>query len=733
MIEDRKKTATEQNNGGETGDITIALAGNPNSGKTSLFNNLTGSRQHVGNWPGVTVEKKEGWTNFDGKKIKVIDLPGTYSLTAYSIEEVVARDFVVRGGADVVVVVIDASNLERNLYLALQIIELGANVVFALNMMDIVKKSGGAIDIKLLSEFVGAPVVETVARSNKGTDDLLRAALDASRGAAPRREINISYGRSIEAEIDKLTAGCSPAWQAETGMRPRWVAVKLIEKDRDVMDRISGLLGGAELLKEAENSRNRLSDLLKDDPETLVADQRYGFISGLIREVYRRPDISRRTISDKVDSVVANRVLGFPIFLFFMWMTFQITFTVGAKPVEWLGAMFDKLSEILSRMPGDTLLESLLVDGVVGGVGGVLSFLPVIILLFLAIAILEDSGYMARAAFIMDRVMHNIGLHGKSFIPMLVGFGCSVPAIMATRTLESRKDRIITILIIPLMSCGARLPVYVLLAGAFFTENAGHVIFSMYLIGVVLAILAAKIFHRLLFPGKSSPFVMELPPYRLPTLKSILLLMWERSWLYLKKAGTILLAISIVVWALTAFPRTFPGRDGLETRLKQAGAAVEKSKNPSESDLEEVTIIENEIKKLNLEHSYAGRLGKTLEPVFMPLGFDWRASIAMIAGLAAKEVVVSTLGTIYSLGETDEQSQGLKHALKNDPTFSPLKAYVLMLFALISIPCMATIAVIKRETESWKWPMLSAGYHFGLAWLVCFLVYQGGRLMGLGG
>lgn len=715
-------------------EITIALAGNPNSGKTSLFNNLTGSRQHVGNWPGVTVEKKEGFSSYEETKIKVVDLPGTYSLTAYSIEEVVARDFIVQGNADVVVVVLDASNLERNLYLALQILELDVRVVVALNMMDIVTKAGGTINVPELSQLLNVPVVETVARSNKGTDDLLRVITETARKES-RKELIVPYGRIFEGEIEKLTARATGMNIKEPGFTPRWLVVKLLEKDRDVSRKIEKIDGGKELIEEIDNARLRLVALMKDDTETIIADQRYGYISGLIKEVYRRnSDAARRTISDQVDRVVANRVLGFPIFLFFMWLTFQLTFTVGARPVHWIEMFFEYLSHVLSRIPGDSMLESLLVDGVIGGVGGVVVFLPVIVLLFLAIAFLEDSGYMARAAFIMDKIMHNIGLHGKSFIPMLIGFGCSVPAIMATRTLENRKDRIITILIIPLMSCGARLPVYVLLSGAFFSgKYAGHIIFSMYLIGIVLAILAAKVFHVLLFPGKSSPFVMELPPYRLPTFKSIMILMWERSWLYLKKAGTVILAIAIIMWFLVSFPGSYPGMQEKEEALASATTAVEQIQNPSDQDLFRVTNIKNDIERLKLEHSFAGTLGKVMEPVFRPLGFDWRSSIALLAGLAAKEVVVSTLGTIYSMGEADEESQGLRDAMRADPSFNPLKAYVLMLFALISVPCMATLAVIRRETNSWKWPVFSATYHFVLAWVICFVVYQGGRLMGLGG
>jgi len=732
-----------QPSGGEEGNttaITIALVGNPNSGKTSVFNNLTGSRQHVGNWPGVTVEKKEGWIAGQDVRMKVVDLPGTYSLTAFSIEEVIARDFIIKDNPDVVVDVIDASNLERNLYLAVQLLEMGANVVFALNMMDVVENMGGRIEIELLSELLGVPVVPMIARNGRGTGELIDAARMAATEGRGDKQVEIPYGRGIEEFIGRLSEKISHDNLAQD-YPVRWLAIKLIENDEDVVERLSRDPAGADLVAAAGKMREQLLTLQNDDPETLIADRRYGFISGLIREVFTRPDYSRRTVSDKVDEVVANRVLGFPIFLFFMWLTFQLTFRLGAAPVSWIESFFEWCQGVLSAIPGDTMIESLLVDGIIGGVGGVVVFLPVIVLLFLAIAFLEDSGYMARAAFIMDRVMHYIGLHGKSFIPMLIGFGCSVPAIMATRTLENRKDRIITILIIPLMSCGARLPVYVLLAGAFFPASAaGHVIFSMYVIGIVLAIIAAKVFTSLLFPGESSPFVMELPPYRLPTTKSILILMWERAWLYLKKAGTVILAIAVLIWFLMAFPQSYPGRGELESRLKTVEAQLEyapfvkaqgEQVNVGVEELEiQVHEIRNQMATRKLENSLAGRLGRTIEPVFKPLGFDWRSSIALFAGLAAKEVVVSTLGTVYSIGDADEESQSLRRALQKDPAFNPLKAYVLMLFVLLSVPCMATLAVIRRETNSWRWPLFSAGYHFALAWTVCFIVYQLGRLAG---
>ncbi|MEW5945119.1 MAG: ferrous iron transport protein B [bacterium] len=725
-----------------TKNLTVALAGNPNSGKTSVFNNLTGARQHVGNWPGVTVERKEGFLHTDGVRIRVVDLPGTYSLTAYSLDEIIARNFVVRENPDVVVDIVDASNLERNLYLAVQMIELGANLVIALNMTDVAEAKGLRINVGLLSELLGVPVVSTVATKGRGMAEIVGAVLEAAGGKGRGRKVRVYYGSEVEDEVGRLVALINGTGVLVRDYDPRWLALKLLERDRQVAGEVAEAPGGAEVLAEAAKSASHLKTVTGEDPETILADSRYGFINGLLKEVVAKSVIDRRSLSDTIDAVVLNRALGLPIFIGLMWLIFQLTFRLGAAPMEWIDAAFVWTGNALGSLLGGSLFASLLVDGVIGGVGGVLVFLPNILLLFFAIALLEDTGYMARAAFIMDRVMHLIGLHGKSFIPMLVGFGCNVPAIMATRTLESQRDRLVTILIIPLMSCGARLPVYVLLAGAFFRpETAGHVIFSLYIIGAASAILMARLFRAFLLPGPSTPFVMELPPYKAPTLKSVLIHMWERGWLYLKKAGTILLAIAVVMWFLTAVPRGFPGREGLESRLEKANARFETA--AAEAGLKEGTVeydalygpvaaLKNEIAAGQLRHSIAGRLGAAIEPVFRPLGFDWKADVALVAAFAAKEVVVSTLGTIYSVGEADETSAGLRAEIADDPVFNPLVAYVLMLFTLLTVPCMATVAVIRRETNSWKWPLFSIAYQSALAWLVCFAVFQLGSAAGVG-
>lgn len=701
---------------GRRATITVAIAGNPNAGKTTLFNGLTGSRQHVGNWPGVTVEKKQGSLEFVGRTINVVDLPGTYSLTAYSMEEVIARDFITNEKPDVVVNIIDASNLERNLYVTTQLLELGAPLIIALNMVDVAESRGLKIDTECLGALLGAPVVPMVARTGAGKNELLKR---ISNPPAPTI-VRVRYARDVEAALSKLTEEITRQLKPETyPAGAAYAAVKLLENDAAVQKQIESA-GGARVIELRDRLAARIEETTGDDPETLIVDSRYGYISGLMREVMTRPAIDRRTTTDNIDAVLTHRALGLPFFVIAMWATFQITFRLGAAPMQWLDALFGFLAGAAHSLLGDTIAGSLVVDGVIGGVGGVLSFLPNILLLFMAISLLEDTGYMARAAFIMDKVMHKLHLHGKSFIPMLVGFGCSVPAIMATRTLENNKDRIVTILVTPLMSCGARLPVYVLLAGAFFPSGmAGNVIFSIYLIGILFAIFLARLFRTRLLKGDTTPFVMELPPYRMPTLKSVLLHMWERAWFYFTKAGTVILGFSLMMWFLMSFPRDYAGRG--ELRMKLQTATTESARARAESELAASDI----------SHSFAGRAGKFIEPALKPIGFDWKMGIAIISGLSAKEVIVSTLGTVYSIGHGTHSSRALKQAIRRDPAFRPLTAYALMLFVLLMMPCMSTVAMIKKETGSWRWPAFSLTYHTLLAWIVCFLVYQGGRLVGL--
>ena len=684
-------------------NLVVALAGNPNSGKTTLFNQLTGSRQHVGNYPGVTVEKKEGTCRHGGEEVLVVDLPGTYSLTAYSQEERVARNFILEEKPDVVVDVVDASNLERNLYLAVQVMELGVPVVLAFNMSDVAKQRGMEFDLKEMSRLLGVPIVPTVGSRGEGVQELMEAALATARDAKRPAAAEIHYGADMEQSIERVVAKLPGPAASSAERERRWTAVKLLENDAEVKEKVGA--GEVHALVKAE--QERLESLLGDTPEMLIADGRYGFISGVCQETVRSTIEARHTASDRVDEIVIHRFWGLPIFLGLMYLVFWLTFTVGTPPMDWIEGFFGWLGEAVAGLwpeGSESLLQSLLVDGVIGGVGGVRVFLPNILLLFLAIAILEDSGYLARAAFIMDRLMHKMGLHGKSFIPMLTGFGCSIPAIMATRTLESRRDRLTTMLVVPLVSCGARLPIYALIIPAFFPEAwRAPMLWLIYVTGIALAILCAKLLRATLFKGESVPFVMELPPYRLPTFKGVWIHMWDRGGAYLKKAGTVILAISIVLWALTTFPRLDEVDESLSEEQQQAEV---------------------------LAHTVAGRIGHAMEPVIRPMGFDWRIGTAMIGAFAAKEVFVAQLGIVYSVGEADEESEPLREKLAQN--YTPLVGFCIMLFMLISAPCMATIAVTKRESNSWGWALFQLGGLTLLAYVLTTAVYQIGLRLGLG-
>ncbi len=722
--------------------ITIALTGNPNSGKTTIFNNLTGTRQHVGNWPGVTVEKKMGTVIHNGHRLQVVDLPGTYSLTAYSIEEIVARRFLVDSKPDVVVDIVDASNLERNLYLATQLIEMGVKLILALNMADVAQARGHEIDADSLGTLLGVPVVFTIGTKNQGMKELLDKVVEVVEDRdTVSRHIHISYGHELEKEIKKIQ---DVIWRDPSiGERfsTRWLAVKLLENDAAVQERV-GSLGeiGKQILAQAEASRERLAEFYKDDAEMVLTDQRYGFIGGALKEVLKVSAKSKLDLSRQVDLVLTNRILGFPVFIFFIWAMFQLTFTVGAYPMEWIDAGVSLLGAVVTALLPAGLLQDLLVNGIIAGVGSVIIFLPNILILFFCIAVFEDTGYLARAAFIMDRVMHVIGLHGKAFIPLLMGFGCNVPAIMATRTLESERDRLLSILINPLISCSARLPVYILLAGTFFGASAGNVIFSIYALGIALAIAMGKLFSVTLFRGDIAPFVMELPPYRAPTLKSLSIHMWDRSQVFLRKMSGVILVGSILVWVLGSFPRSPDLHRGQAVERGVTSATQERVLTVTESQQPvSPAVTVNNLKNSDpdnelarLESSFLGRLGHLIQPIFAPLGFDWRTSVAVLTGFVAKEIVVSTLGVLYAAGaDVNEESEALRRSLRTSG-ITPLGAYALMAFVLIYIPCLATVAVIRRETNSWKWTGLSISYSLVLAWVVSFLIYQGGRIIGLG-
>jgi ferrous iron transport protein B len=731
--------------------LIVALAGNPNSGKTTIFNELTGARQHVGNYPGVTVERKEGFYRHHNAEMKIVDLPGTYSLTAYSAEELIARDFIINEKPDVVVDIIDASNLERNLYLAVQLMELKVPLVLAFNMSDMVRARGYELDIEKFSQLFGVRIIQTVGNKGIGMNELLDAitmtaeesrAGKISSGAGGTTEgifssgdstgegshiISVNYGREIEEEIDKIVPLLKSNNSGTLKYDARWLALKLLENDKELRSYASS----PAVNEQIEKSGMHLDEILGESAETAIAGARYGFISGACQEAVRSTIEIRHTISDRIDAVATNRLLGLPVFLGMMYLVFQLTFTLGDPPMGWIEDFFGWLGGTIEGWwpaGSESLLKSLLVDGIIGGVGGVIVFLPNILFLFLAIAILEDSGYMARAAFIMDRLMHKIGLHGKSFIPMLIGFGCSVPAIMATRTLENRRDRLVTMLVTPLMSCGARLPIYALIIPAFFPQMwHAPMLWIIYLIGIFLAVVSAKLLRVTVLKGESVPFVMELPPYRMPTVKGVLIHMWERGWLYLKKAGTIILGVSILLWAMT----TFPGLSDKEAaRFEEMRQTIQADNISEDEKVERLVSVDNEEAETALRGSIAGSIGHAMEPFLRPMGFDWKIGTALIGAFAAKEVFVAQMGIVYSVGEADEESEPLRDKLKN--TYTPLIGFCIMLFCLVSAPCMATIAVTKRESNSWGWALFQLGGLTLLAYIVTVIVFQIGTLLGIG-
>ncbi len=720
-------------------EITIALAGNPNAGKTTIFNHLTGARQKVGNWSGVTVEKKEGSLEYKGTRIKVVDLPGIYSLTAYSVEEIVARDFILEERPDVVVDIIDASNLERNLYLATQLIELNIPLVFAMNMVDVARARGIMTDFRQLSRLLGVPIVETVGTRGMGIDELLDTVLEVCRGSDPvSRHVHVNYGQEVEKEIRRIREEIRRYPEFNRRYYPRWVALKLLEKDTSVWEKVeaaarAGIIppeGVRAIREQVEESRANIARLFEEDAETVIAEARYGFIAGALKETMRLSARAKQTVSDRIDQVLTNRILGFPVFVLFMYLLFQGTFTLGAYPVAWIEAGVELLARIADHIIPAGMFHDLMIDGVIGGVGGVIVFLPNILILFLGISLLEDTGYMARAAFIMDRVMHTLGLHGKSFIPLLMGFGCNVPAIMAARTLETRRDRLLTILINPLMSCSARLPVYVLIAGAFFPGREGNIIFAIYFLGIALAIIMGQIFSRTLFKGETTPFVMELPPYRMPTLLSVMIHMWEKTKVYLQKMGGVVLAFSVVIWFLGNFPKDVQYSPELVSARQAAEESLvrcEVTGGPS-AQCEELKQKRDEIERTmenqRLANSYIGRIGHAVEPLIKPLGFDWRLGVSLITGFVAKEVVVSTMGVLYQAGDSETGSVGLVNALKKSG-LTPVTAFGFMVFVLIYVPCMVTVVTIWRETGSMGWTCFTVGYLMTLAWIMAFLIRVG--------
>lgn len=695
--------------------IKIALAGNPNAGKTSLFNVLTGSRQHVGNYPGVTVEQRWGHYKANDQRVDVVDLPGTYSLTSFSPEERVARDELLHTQHDVVVVVADSTALKRSLMLLVQVMQLGAKPVLCLNMIDEATASGQRIDARRLEQELGFPVVETVGHRGKGRDDLIAAILRAAEAkkTAPTPSLGADLDGAIETVAETLTlSGTLPRTKA-------WVATRLLVGDEKITEELAGGVP-KETVVLAKAEADRLAEATEQDISLLVTERYFAFVDALLSKVVttqKRSDA--RAHSERIDRVLANPTFGLPVFGAIMFGIFWVTFTLGEIPMGWIESGQGLLSEWINGFwpeGSDSALRSLLVDGIIAGVGGVIVFLPNIVLLFLGLALLEDSGYMARAAYLMDRVMHRFGLHGKSFVPMMTGFGCSIPGIMATRTLENERDRLTTMLVLPLMSCGARLPIWMLLIPAFFPPAwRAPALWGIYSIGILLAFLLALGLRKTVLAGEAAPFVMELPPYRMPTSGALIKKMTERAWIYLRKAGTVILAVSIVLWAMS----TYPKKDVYEVDAQLAQGV--------EMTAEEIDQARG---GEDLRHSIAGRLGIAIEPLIEPMGFDWKLGTSMIGAFAAKEVFVANLGIVYSMGETTEDSEDLRNKLSRD--YSPLVGFSLMLFLLIAAPCMATFAVTRRESGSWRWAFLQLGGLTLVAFLLSTTVYQVGRLLGAG-
>ena len=714
---------------GKRRTINVALVGNPNCGKTSLFNIASGAHEHVGNYSGVTVDAKEGFFDFQGYHFRLVDLPGTYSLSAYSPEELYVRRHIISETPDIIINVIDASNLERNLYLTTQLIDMNVRMVVALNMYDELQSSGNSLDYIKLSQLLGTPMVPTVGRTGKGIDQLFHMVITIYEGGDfigadgkinadvlndlrnwhkecvpdhaygsheeethPRscfHHIHINHGAELERSIDEVKQAICKNENIRYKYSTRFLAIKLLENDKDLEGVAAGLPNGTEILETRDKEEARIREALGEESEQAITDAKYGFIAGALHETFVDNHQETSHTTRIIDSIVTHRLWGYPIFFLFMYLMFEITFSVGAYPQEWIEWLVAALGGLIHNHMSEGPLKDLLIDGIVGGVGGVIVFLPNILLLYFFISLMEDSGYMARAAFIMDKIMHKMGLHGKSFIPLIMGFGCNVPAIMASRTIENRKSRLVTMLITPLMSCSARLPIYLLLTAAFFPSHASLVLLSIYAIGIALAVLMARLFCRFLVKGDDTPFVMELPPYRLPTAKTILRHTWEKGVQYLKKMGGIIMVASIVIWALGYYPN----HDSYENVQAQQ------------------------------ENSYIGRIGKAIEPVIEPLGFDWKLGIGILSGVGAKELVVSTLGVLYA-DDANADSSSLGERIP----ITPLVAFTYLIFVLIYFPCIATLAAIKGETGSWKWALFTAFYTTALAWLVSFMIYQIGGL-----
>ncbi|MFH1241659.1 MAG: ferrous iron transport protein B [Pseudomonadota bacterium] len=788
--------------------ITIALAGNPNSGKSTVFNAITGARQHIANYPGVTVEKKFGSVIHKGAEIKVVDLPGTYSLTAYSLEEIVARDFLVNEKPDLVVDIVDASNLDRNLYLAVQLKEFGVPMVIALNMMDVAESRGINVDHQLLSTLFQAPVVPMVARSKQGIRECLDKVLEAARLDREWRPAVISYGNDIDRSLEEIDAIIRKSQVLNTKYPSRWCALKCLEGDRQILDLLKKESDLGRTIEDLCRAASKHTlDTLDEDPQSIIAGHRYGYIAGITRKALKRKVELRLNLSDKIDKVLTNRIVGPLLMIAILYGIYAFTFSASEVPIHMLEAFFRSLKDIVSAIIPAGNLRSLIVSGIIDGVGGVLGFIPLIMFMFFAVAILEDSGYMARVAYMLDRVLSWFGLHGNSVIALIVSGGisggCAVPGIMATRTLRDPRERIATLLVVPFMNCGAKLPVYAMLIGAFFFKDKARIMFILTLFSWGFALVAAKILRSTVLRGPKTPFVMELPPYRMPTLKGLLIHTWERTWYYVRKAGTVILGFSIVLWAMMNFPgpsqeedrsfedarvtvkksllaspeirdwipdgKTLTEMNGLYdyyTRAVKKGEAqvrkrlegspflplietaylLKEGKAPQREmesgDLQaasrylffrkEMVELDDRQRQAALKRTIAGRLGHGLETITAPLGFDYRINIALLGGFAAKEVVVSTLGTAYSIGEVDtEESSSLSQRLRRDPGWDPLKAFTLIIFTMLYVPCIVSVISIRRES-SWMWAGFSIGFNLIAAFLVAFIIRYAGITLGLG-
>ncbi|MFP4370190.1 MAG: ferrous iron transport protein B [Candidatus Kapaibacterium sp.] len=732
--------------------INIALVGNPNSGKTTLFNHASHSRERVGNYGGVTVDSKQATFKMNGYTFNIVDLPGTYSISAYSPEELFVRNYLNENMPDLVVNVVDVTNLERNMYLTTQLIDMDLQMIVALNMYDELTKRGDEFKYEELGKMLGIPMVPTVSSKGKGVKELFARIIQVYEGKDNTvRHIHINYGHRIENSISIIQDKINHQDNIEFTSRysTRFTAIKLLEKDNEVKKKVSGLKNGNEIIDVAEREIKKIEKDLREDTETLITDAKYGFIQGALQETYEHRPEEKLTRSEVIDKIVTHKLWGIPTFLFFMWLTFYATFTLGELPMQLIEAGVGAAAGFFGSILNDGLFKDLLIDGIIGGVGGVLIFLPNIILLYMFISLMEDTGYMARAVFIMDKAMHKIGLHGKSFIPLLMGFGCNVPAIMSARIIESKRDRLLTILINPFMSCSARLPVYVLFISAFFVDYRGTILFSIYLTGVLLAIITAVIFNKTLFKTQDIPFVMELPPYRFPTARAILRHMWFRASMYIKKIGGVILAASIVIWALGYFPRHPEITEKYDRKIEQVKSeysAMIKQAPPVKAE-ELAAEKELKINDLKLEseserqsQSYIGHLGRAVQPLMAPLGFDWKMTISLIAGVSAKEVVVSTLGVLYqatdepmgeeqSLVKKIQEQEYLHGGRKGEKVFTPLVAMSFMIFILVYFPCIGVVAAIKREAGGWRWSLFSMAYTTILAWLLSFMVFQIGSII----